>query len=155
MLNIYAFKKRQQTHNRVTCVNPYVSKPSVNTQPNFSFILSQECNPNQSVWNFLVSTSEVICLLYTFCSLKKGCLKQYTVSSLPFLPIKPSLLHSSTTTAWYMNCWIKHFTSSNLLSWTLLVNISLHGWSRYSERRGKDGKSTIWQGRICWHGHYW
>lgn len=36
------------------------SKPRFNTWPNCSFDLYQECNLHQPVWNFLVSTNEVI-----------------------------------------------------------------------------------------------
>lgn len=40
--------------------------------PNCRFSLSHESNLNQSVWNFLVSTSEVICLLGPSFYSKKG-----------------------------------------------------------------------------------
>ena len=39
----------------------HIAKPRLHTEPNCSFHLPQQYNLNQSVWNFPVSTYEVIC----------------------------------------------------------------------------------------------
>lgn len=44
----------------VTCAKARDTKPRFNTSPNWYCNLSQEHNPNQPVWNFLINADEVI-----------------------------------------------------------------------------------------------
>ena len=54
-------KKRQEAQNEVTCAKPHISNPKLNTYPDCSYNLPQECGLNRSIWNLLVSTNEVTC----------------------------------------------------------------------------------------------
>lgn len=97
-------------------LSPY-HKWRLNMKLNWSFNLSQECNLNQLVWNFLVSTKEVICLIGPCCSPEEGDLAlnnqlfaRITSLFCLLLPVKSSILYSSSELfpVWYMGCCLIH-----------------------------------------------
>ena len=56
-------QRKPQIQNGNTCAKAPEIQPRFNLCPNCNFDLPQECIPNGLVWNFLVRTNEVICLL--------------------------------------------------------------------------------------------
>ena len=95
---------------------------------------------NQSIWNYLVNTGEVICLIDPFCPPQKGDLAwNNSLFTTNFLFSSPSaykslsfctaprsyFLFARWDTARFMNHWIKPIRSLNLLSWILFFNSSV------------------------------
>lgn len=122
--------KKKQIQNRVICLH---------TSETYSFNLSQE-RDLLIIWNFLVSTSEVICMIKILLvpSLQKnmswlGTILSFLLLIIPcptFHPIKTfyflqflfaplySLERDATP---FMNHWIKPTRPSNLLKWIFVL----------------------------------
>ena len=88
------YKKREQVQNGVT---GHQTSPNQDLIPNLMAVSASLRNGilNQSIWNYLVSTREVICLIDPCCPLKEGDLATdnplfagVTSLSRPLLPIK-------------------------------------------------------------------
>lgn len=74
---------------------------NTNTQPNCSFSLSQKCYPNQSIWNFLVSTGDPTRLMAPFHPPQIGYL---SLKQSIFSP-NPSILYSLPESSFLLARW--------------------------------------------------
>ena len=108
-------------------LSPGGSQPRLNTWPNCSFSLSQEWSLSQTVWNFMVSSNEVIGLRDPTRPPKKDEIILFLVPA-AFCLQKPSISYSSSKffllarwdEAQFLNGWRTPVLS--LSSWVLFLN---------------------------------